>query len=380
MEANTSDNTKNNHYVPRFCLKNFLDKNGFIHKGILKNKKIYPMNNLKAECSTDNIYTVKSKITAEDFKNFQKFFLSNYQIEADFVSALIAYLNDELGNLIDIKIESNPEAENLANEFKNEINNSDLSRTQEGLFTNIYEGNYLKLYNEILKNKDIAFINQKYDGEFIDYAWIKITYFVYKQIDKKFMNNFIKHHPEENLCEEPENNSHLQDIDDESNDFYNFILFILIQYFRTKKISNALKQNLEAYFPNVDNLYFLFLHIKSIELADILLKDEYKIILLENISDTDFIISDNPCVNLYSTFIKDRLLNDNEIELFLPLSPKLAILFSDKGCYKNLENLKITLNNAVTINKFNKAVIDNADNYIYSCSEELLKTYGFFKA
>ena len=98
----------------------------------------------------------------------------------------------------------------------------------------------------------------------------------------------------------------------------------------------------------------------------------FKFILLKNETNVGFITSDYSCINIYSSFIKDRFLQEREIEFLFPLSPKLSILVTDKTCYTT-NNISIVQEKDIDI--YNKTILDMAHRYIYSNSKNILKRY-----
>lgn len=369
------DNTKNNHFVPQFYLKNFCNEDAYIFKGDLIKGKIYKTKDLKAECSKKNIYTVKEKITIEQFEFFCKLFNMEYLYDYEFAHILIKYLNDELADLFNVRIKNNKEIEEkFNNEIKSRLNNPDYSRTQENLFTFIYEKGFQNLYEKIIKDEDIGFIEQKNSKETISlYLWVKISAFIYKQIIPKTVNAFS----DLNLKEKAREVLEQDYIDFPPNAFYDLLHFMLIQYFRPEKMVTTLKNGFNQVNINNDNLIFLLIHLKSIELSDVLIQENYKIILVRNTTNKDFIISDCPCSNIYTTFVKDRHLNKDELELYLPLSPKLAFVCSNKICYSGLKNPKIVLTKEHDVDKYNEVVLKHTHRFIYGNNKQLIENLIF---
>lgn len=376
---NSSNNTKNSHFVPRFYMKSFFNKNGELVKGDLVKNRLYVVSNLNAECSKKNIYSLKTKINSSEFELYKKLFLSDSSYNEKFINILIKYLNDELADLFSVKVKNNKEAEKIAREYMNKINNPDISRTQEELFTFVYENAFCdNVLPRIIKTRDISFINQHNNNvnEFLMYSWLKATNHIFQLIGKRIAN--LDSRTPSDIAE-PIKSSTLKQKD---NDFYDVFLFALMQYFRTSQMRDGftmiMNQASEVLnFNNIDlnNVYFLFLHIQPIYMANNMISEGYKIILLENKTNSNFIFSDNPCINLYAALIDGRILNENEIEIFLPLSPSLALIFSNKDCYKNLSDFKIVLNSDNDIEQYNKALKFEANRYIYGHSEALIKKY-----
>lgn len=366
------ENTKNNHFVPQFYLKNFCDDNKFVYKGDLAKNNFYKVSDLRSECSRKNIYTVKEKISQKDFKLFCELFNMQHYLDNEFAHILIKYLNDEIADLFLVTTKNKEIEKKFNDELKARINNPDYSRTQENLFTFIYENDFRDLYEKILKEREISFISQTSSEQNINvYCWIKISAYIYKQIIPKTINAFKKL-----KADAFDNIPKIDYLNYQSNFYYDFLHFILIQYFRTEKIIESQKETFKKVNIKGDNLIFLLIHLKTIELADILIKENYKIILVENISNKDFIISDCPCTNIYARFVKDRPLENDEFELYVPLSSKLAIICTKRDCYKTLTNSKIFLSREKDIDMYNQVSISNAKRFIYGSNEDLIKEYA----
>ena len=74
MRNQHSDNTKNNHFVPKFYLKNFLNSDGLLYMKDKTNNKIYTkkVSELKKIASRKNLYSIEDKISKEDVLFFKR--------------------------------------------------------------------------------------------------------------------------------------------------------------------------------------------------------------------------------------------------------------------------------------------------------------------
>src|SRR5574344_1100007 len=100
-----TDKTKNNHYVPRFYLKNFWNDYGNLFQLYIPKKRIETIQGekgLSSICRGKNLYTVKNEISDRDISDFKMFFLQNYKVPDDYILLLKNYLNVTLGNLYEI--------------------------------------------------------------------------------------------------------------------------------------------------------------------------------------------------------------------------------------------------------------------------------------
>lgn len=123
---------------------------------------------------------------------------------------------------------------------------------------------------------------------------------------------------------------------------------------------------------NEDSFIFIFIHLKSIYLVESLINSQYKLLLLNNDTEVHFITSDSPCINIYASYIDPFELQGNDFEIYFPISPTLALLYTNRTGYKNIENTEITLNNKKMILQFNASIKKLAKRYLYSNINSLL--------
>ena len=364
--------TKNNHYVPRFYLKQFCDIDNKIWKLDKTNNNIYHPETLNSECSRKNLYTVKNKISKTEEDIIIKIFNLKNEMIIETLRHLVYFLNDEIGNLFSVKYSKNREIEKKINDILNKgLNNNGISRTQEILITELFEQRFIPIYEQIIRTNSIDFIEQKYDDEesLTFYSCINITKFVYIYLKRKL----------ECLANAKIPND-IQTANITDNHFYNFVLFILLQELRTYNVIKQLQEapalsKLKQYIDiNNENFSFLSMIMLLLTFTEkLFFKDTaFKFILLKNETDISFITSDCPCVNIYSSFIKDRLLQEHEIEFLFPLSPNLSILVTDKTCYTT-NNISIVQEKDIDI--YNKTIINTAHRYVYSNSNNVLQRY-----
>ena len=92
-----------------------------------------------------------------------------------------------------------------------------------------------------------------------------------------------------------------------------------------------------------------------------------KPILLKNESDIPFITSDRPVINIYGKLVEDIKNFDGPFELYFPISSNFAILWSDRKCYEDINELLL---NKTDIYEYNKQMFNNTDNYVFSSKQE----------
>lgn len=306
------NNTKNNHYVPKFYLKQFLDIDQKIWKLDKTNSKIYHPNNLKTECSSKNLYTVKNKITSTDVDIIVKLFeLDKKEMHKKTLNYLVVFLNDEIGKLLKVKYSKDTNIEKIINDsLNNDLNNSDISRTQELLITELFENKFIPIYEQIINTGSIDFINQEINESIALYLCTNITKFVYKYLERKC----------EQLVNSKFPNGSAFTI--KTNIYFDLILYFFFQELRTDNVIKKLRESLvssgiqEYINVNNENFSFLTMAMLLIVMAEKMfyINTPFKFILIKNNTNLKFITSDCPCINIYSSFIEDRLLQEHEIK------------------------------------------------------------------
>ena len=381
-------NTKDNHFVPQFYLKSFLDISNNIYLGDKKNNKCYRTKDLKSIAFKTNLYTITEKISNNDIEWFRKTLKLSVDnsMAQTYLSTLVCFLNDELANLFSIKTSNKECQEILDREIKSLIN-EEISRNQELLFS-LYENDFYKIYIDILEQKHINLPLQPAEGPFL-YLALKITQFIYSLLAKKAHLSVaeelkeIKQDDQEIL----EDLIKLKEMKIEPNGYYDLWHYILIQYFRTEKIigfwglpeetRKRLNTIEKANGVNSENVMFLIIHYQTLNLLEKLIQDDFKLILIKNETEMNFITSDNPAVNPYSSIAGKRALQDGEFEIYFPLSPKLAILCSKNFLHKNYDKdlSEVKLTSMDEVDYWNKLILHDANRYIYTTSENIVKKY-----
>lgn len=369
--------TKENHFVPRFYLKSFLNSSKEIYLFDKNENKLHKTKNLKEICCKKNLYTITEKISKNDVEWFKKVVsLSDDDVYNEYLRILVCFLNDELANLFYIEMSDKEHQIKLNNEIK-EILNEKISRNQELLFS-FYENDFRKIYEKILKENRIDFLSSSKGGVFF-YKSLDIIQFVYQKLSQKmkiFIEKYFKEkqgHNEQDV---------LKDL--KKNDYYDFWHYIIIQYFRTESIiklfslSNDEQKKLKRFNINTENVMFLIIHFQILNILENLIHEDFKLILIKNKTETDFITSDNPAVNPYSYIIKDGKLLNDEFEIYFPLSQKLAILCSKNFLHKNYDKVKseLSITESNEIDFWNKLILRKATRYIYATSETTIKIYN----
>jgi len=149
------------------------------------------------------------------------------------------------------------------------------------------------------------------------------------------------------------------------------IIFICAQFFRTRKIKDAV---LEVYKnekkENIENIWNILSFIMTYNSAmNIAINPNLKFRFLENKSSTNFITSDQPINNLLDNVI-DTKGNLKNLELYYPLSPKAAISVHFETSQKSLtENILIS---EPMVQYFNQIQYKNSLKFLFSEEMEQL--------
>lgn len=367
--------TKNNHYVPQFYLKSFRNEQGNIYY-LDKNTGIcYETTNLKEIAFKKNLYTVKDKITETDIKVFEKLFQLDLRLplEKYYLSYLVAFLNDEFTKLFTLKYEKDKKIEQKINNLiKESINSPDISRNQELLF-GFYEQKFQPIYNQIINNENLSCIQSDKKVSIFSLVFRNIV-FIMQTMQQKLIQ-VIKGYPSTEIFPQTELKNPFC-----SNKYLDCICYLLTQYFRTNKIlSSPLLKDFENTFKiktgqkvRMDNIMFLLIHFHTLNIIDKLINERYELSLIQNVTDIPFITSDNPAINPYSDITPQKTIPEG-CEFFLPLSPKLGILYS-KFCLYERQNSVIIFQKTKDINYWNELLFKEAAQFIYGNSREELNS------
>lgn len=343
--------TKENHYVPQQFLKKFVDSNDILYELDLQTNEIYPVANrkkaFKGICKSTNLYAVKTEISELDI--------------ALFLAVFNKYSDDNIKFLREVKRFINNDV------FDN--NSEGISKNQEYLFSYIESFLFDTNYDFIKNNIELPDYRNNYNIHTVSYLFIKIIGFIHKSFDE---NTMYKTNSETFFI-----------------NYIDILFYMLNQYYRTEKIllkiknavskyqdkfySEFIKTNPELAHLKFDmcNIIYLYLQIYPILQLSGMLNSDYHLILLNNESNIPFIISDNPCVNTIDNRGKD--ISQYEAELFMPLNPNLALLFTNNNHLKHKN--KITIKSDLEIIKYCNIIKKEADRFIFTNNMKELDKY-----
>ncbi|NOS75740.1 MAG: DUF4238 domain-containing protein [Methyloglobulus sp.] len=91
-------------------------------------------------------------------------------------------------------------------------------------------------------------------------------------------------------------------------------------------------------------------------------------VLLKNNTSVEFITSDQPVINTYAIGFNETEAPE-ELELYYPVSPKLAILITNNI---EIRNSNIVVPNINQVKNYNRMIIQQSHSQIFTSSKEAL--------
>lgn len=146
-----------------------------------------------------------------------------------------------------------------------------------------------------------------------------------------------------------------------------FVYFLSLQYFRTAKMKKGLG-NIHSTLPGHDSRRTaqILNHILATNVGAGLFRERkaYRIAFLKNETSAPFIAGDQPVLNMLDPKATD------DLELYYPLSPHLAILFTKDVVRLPDRERSVTL---FEVERYNYAIYSNSEDQIYSSDEYYLR-------
>lgn len=364
--------TKGSHFVWQRYLNSFASDQNIYVKDI-QNNRIWVTKTENVAKKT-NIYTLQKKISEYDKECYKKIF-DEVNISDDYLTildSLVCFLNNDVS--ITLK-NYHPYIQKVLSEF---VNNAplqeDYDKNQEKLFT-FYENRFASIYESLLK-KDASFYNGQLDniGEaakcymgsyrttMLTFLQIEMTKFVSKAFEgyeelkdqrKEIYNelNEIRKKIDEKVRDI------FDFVNNKGDNIFNFMQFFITQSLRTVKHQKQFFEKIKKYKNiNAEAIYILALHINTYFIASRMICRGYRIVFLVNQTNYNFVTSDQPIINTYENF-------DYNSELYYPLAPDLAMLFTNRECYQKIEEIMLR---EIDVLEYNKLLAKNADRFIYS--------------
>ncbi|HOC78660.1 MAG TPA: DUF4238 domain-containing protein [Methanofastidiosum sp.] len=191
---------------------------------------------------------------------------------------------------------------------------------------------------------------------------------------------------EEDYHSKIENNSirFLDSLSEEKTDFFGdsesnveFNLYLTTQYFRTKNIQEAylsraanIPQFGESLSRSWPVLRFIFAHNMAMGLSNKL--NNTSLLLLQNNSDVPFITGDQPVINTKATYHSSTNDLTEELELYYPISPTIAILINLKSNEYTTRKYKVTKKEATS---YNNLIADASHQELFAQDKSHLEPY-----
>ena len=139
-----------------------------------------------------------------------------------------------------------------------------------------------------------------------------------------------------------------------------FLYFLSLQYFRTAKMRNGLS-NIPSYVPGHDmrRTANILNHIHATNVGAGLFRERstYRIVFFKNDTSTPFIAGDQPVLNMLNIKASD------DIELYYPLSPKLAMILTKDATRFSDREQSVT---QLEVERYNYAIYNKSEDQIYS--------------
>lgn len=143
----------------------------------------------------------------------------------------------------------------------------------------------------------------------------------------------------------------------------NFIFYLCVQYMRTNKMRDGMvKAFNNSNILNMDKVWSITAHILATNMGWSLYSDRqnFSLVLLKSDSAYEFITGDQPVINTHATMNKTP---PDKLELFYPVSPRLAILLTDDDMYKNTKTINIS---SRKVREYNHKIIHQSHSQIYT--------------
>ena len=157
--------------------------------------------------------------------------------------------------------------------------------------------------------------------------------------------------------------------DDEA--LVDFFYFLGIQHMRTKGCREDVVQRCKGIgMPfDVEKTWNILSHILGMNIGWSLYAERrnYRLVLMENLSDTPLITGDQPTVNTYA---REDGMPPEDLEFYYPLSPQLAMLLTDKVDAFYSDRSVITSTEAEA---YNRLILRSAHEQVFSNSEHYLR-------
>jgi len=152
-----------------------------------------------------------------------------------------------------------------------------------------------------------------------------------------------------------------------------FAYFLCVQYTRTKRMKVRLLAGVTPIENvNLEKVWGVLSHIIATNVGGSIFVDraKYRLVLLDNCSENQFITGDQPVVNIFAT--GDPKNPPQQLELYYPVSPTKAVLLTERQEYQNEQRRSV---GRVEITYYNEQILKNRHEQMYAASREALEDY-----
>jgi hypothetical protein len=148
-----------------------------------------------------------------------------------------------------------------------------------------------------------------------------------------------------------------------------FLYTLSMQFTRTKRVREAALAQFGTTFNGCDvrRVFGVLSYLIAISVGQSLFinRRRFRLVLIENSTDTPFITADQPIINLHGT--PDGK-TPEQLEFFYPLSPTKAMLLVEASTKPNDAPIS-----PLAVNNYNVRMVENSHEQVFSNSEEYLK-------
>lgn len=143
-------------------------------------------------------------------------------------------------------------------------------------------------------------------------------------------------------------------------EYQRFVHFVMTQYFRTRRMRENLRRGLGASFARIETSMGAIRHIMAMASSLTLVgtRDSMRPQLLINRSEIPLITGDQPAINTHAVYQDDNQAVA-EMELYYPISPSRAVLFSESNQFESREF------GAEAAREFNRMMALSAEHQIF---------------
>lgn len=149
-----------------------------------------------------------------------------------------------------------------------------------------------------------------------------------------------------------------------------FLHALCVQYTRTKQVREAMLSQVGSTVEGCDvhRLWSALSPLVAMNIGQSLYieRRDFKLVLIDNSTDTPFITADQPIINLHASFDRNRI---DKLEFFYPLSPRKAMLLIEASNSRGDSPLS-----AISVNNYNILMAQNSYEQVFSNSEEYLNS------